>query len=205
MLLTEMLARWSRSVELSEAECLEWLMPYCCEVLALTSKSGPSLIRHGTKANTRWVYKSNLPFDFEAAIRAMPQPAQPIPAYMPLFAVWWHELGEAKQRARDAYVPPVFLPVLPVKQRHKEAFQKALAFARAREAEGETATRIVELLNAEGLPTATGRKWTLSNLVRALRQNPLPSEPAAPNTSGAPLGSPTQVPTASTDPTPDSA
>jgi hypothetical protein len=69
------------------------------------------------------------------------------------------------------------LPVLPVKQRHRAVFEKALAFARAKDKEGEHFTHIVELLNAEGLTTATGRKWTLSNLTRALRQNPPPSEP----------------------------
>src|SRR5579862_5528336 len=118
MFLTELLGRWSKFAGLSEDACLSWLMPFCCEVLAKTSKTGPSGIRHGTLANTRWVYKSPFPFDFDAIVRDLPEGAfQNIPPYMPVFARWWDLLDEAKEAARRSYVPPVFAPVLAVKQR----------------------------------------------------------------------------------------
>jgi hypothetical protein len=173
VLLTEMLLWWAKNVGLSAEESLEWLMPYCCEVLALTSKSGPSAIRHGTKANTRWVYKSNFGFNFEEFVGQMPEAAfQNTPPYMPIFARWWELLAEAKQKARDSYVPPVFLPVLPVKKRFREQYEKSLAFARQKEAEGLALREIMELLNTQGMPTCTGRKWTEGNLHRALHRTP---------------------------------
>jgi hypothetical protein len=171
MLLTELLARWSKFAGLSEEACLAWLMPFCCELLAKTSKTGPSGIRHGTLANTRWVYKSPFPFDFDAMVRELPEgSSQSIPPYMPLFARWWDLLNAAKDHARKSYVPPVFTPVLPVKQRFNEQFQKGLAFAREKTNEGEGLASVVALLTEQGFLTRTGRKWSESTLHRELRK-----------------------------------
>jgi Recombinase len=171
VLLTEMLGRWSKYAGLSEAESIEWLMPFNCEVLALTSKTDPSGIRHGTRCNTRWVYNSNYLFDFEAFVRDLPETAfQNTPPYMPVFAKWWDLLLEAKQKARDSYVPPVFELRLPVKQRYREQFLKSIAVAREKLAEGASMEETAEFLNAQKLPTATGRKWNYGTLRRSLKQ-----------------------------------
>jgi hypothetical protein len=170
---TEFLARWLKFAGLSQDECLEWLLPYCSEVLAVYSKSSPSSIRHGTKANTRWVYASAFPFDFEAMVRDLPEAAfQGQPSYFPVFEKWREELGQMKIKARESYVPPVLIPYVPVKERFKEQFQKAVAFARSQKADGAQLARIVELLNEQGFLTKTGRKWTMAALSQALRPDP---------------------------------
>jgi hypothetical protein len=170
---TEFLARWLKFAGLSQDECLQWLMPYCCEVLAVYSKSSPSNIRHGTKANTRWVYASAFPFDFEAMVRDLPETVfQGQPAYFPVFEKWREELLQMKIKARESYVPPVIIPYVPVKERFKEQFQKGVEFARGQKTEGARLTRIVELLNEHGFLTKTGRKWTIAALSQALRPDP---------------------------------
>ena len=75
VLLTEFVARWLKYAGVSHEEALEWLLDYCMQILIAYSKSGPSAVRHGTKANTRWVYKSDFIFDFEAMASAPVAPA----------------------------------------------------------------------------------------------------------------------------------
>jgi hypothetical protein len=171
MMLTEFLARWMKNAGMAEEEAVAWLLPYSCEVLAAYSQSGMSMIRHGTKANVRWVYKSNLRFDFDdiARVAAADNPHD-LPAYMPVARIWYDRLWEEKDRRRREYVPPVFEPFIPVKKRHREQFEKALALARQKQAEGESCRVIADLLNEQGLLTKTGRKWTQSIVHNCLRE-----------------------------------
>ena len=169
VLLTEFLARWLKFAGLSREECLDWLLPYCCEVLAQYSKSGMSNIRHGTKANTRWVYASPFPFDFETMVLDLPATESQGPLlYAPVVERWKQQLEEMKIKARESYVPPVFEPFVPVKVRFAEQFKRALEFAQQKRAEGERPEAILRLLNEQGFLTRTGRKWTLGTVNREL-------------------------------------
>lgn len=170
VLVTEFLARWLKDAGLSQEECLEWLNPYCLEVLAQYSKSGPSAIRHGTKANVRWVYKSDFVFDFEAIAREVADnPLGTVAAYMPILERWNNLQWEAKEHQRRSYVPPVFVPVVPIKQKFREQFLKAMEFAKQKRSEGVKPGKIVAMLNEQGYLTKTGRKWTLGILSQSLR------------------------------------
>jgi hypothetical protein len=167
VIITEFLARWLKYAGLSAEECLQWLEPYCLEVLAQYSKSGPSAIRHGTKANTRWVYKSPYEFDFVAMAQEPLPGFEGSPPYMSMFKKWEEE--QLQEKIRKPYVGPVFVPVLPVKKRFREQFERAVALAQQKQSEGMGLDEIVVLLNGEGLLSSTGRKWTRGILQKALR------------------------------------
>jgi hypothetical protein len=64
----------------------------------------------------------------------------------------------------------VFEHVLPVKQRYREQYLKAIAVAREKLAEGASLEEVAEHLNAQKLPTATGRKWNYGTIHRSLKQ-----------------------------------
>jgi hypothetical protein len=173
MMLTEFLARWLKFAGISQEECQEWLLAYCCQVLKPYSKSSPSAIRHGTKATTRWVYRSAFPFDFEKMACGPAEvlfPGQP--AYAAILVKWHAELLEAKQLQLDNYRPPELPPPpIPVKARYKEQFEKAMALARQEREKGAKPPAIVETLNEQGFLTRTGRRWTISTLDSCLRKN----------------------------------
>ncbi len=169
VLVTEFLARWLKDAGLSQEECLEWLDPYSLEVLAQYSRSGRSAIRHGTKANVRWVYKSDFVFDFEAIAREVAgNPLGEVAAYMPILERWNDLQWQAKEDKRRSYVPPVFQPIIPCKVRHREQFLKAMEIVKEKKREGMKPGKIVELLNEQGYLTRTGRKWTLGTLSQSL-------------------------------------
>jgi hypothetical protein len=171
VILTEFLARWLKASGVSEERALEWLLEYCRQVLAQFSKTGPSGIRHGTRANTRWVYKSNFSFDFDAIASQVPAPEWAgKPAYMPVFARWDELLVVEKQKALELYrqTPRVQVP-LSVKERYREKFEEGLKLAREKRALGVELEQITTLLNEAGYPTRTGRKWTLGTLYQTLR------------------------------------
>lgn len=172
VLVTEFLARWLKDQGLAQEECLAWLEPYCCEVLAPYSKSGRSAIRHGTKANIRWVYTSDFRFDFEAmANEASANNPDAAPVYLVMLQMWNTSQWDQKEAKRKAYVPPVFEPFVPKKQRFREQFERALAIAQQKKSEGEAMEQITEFLNEQGFLTITGRKWTMATVFRSLKQD----------------------------------
>ena len=61
--LTHYLAKWSRSVGMSQEACLEWLTAYALGALKLISKSSPGAIRHNTKGIVKYVYLTGHPFN----------------------------------------------------------------------------------------------------------------------------------------------
>lgn len=188
VLITEFLANWMKSAEITQEQCLQWLDPYCCEVLAVYSKSGRSAIRHGTKANVRWVYNSGFGFDFEAIAREAPGQTPDQPAYMALLTHWNDLLWEAKRIKRESYVPPVFEPVLPVKKRYEEQFNKGVQFALQKQAEALNVREITEKLNEQGFLSKTGRKWKESMLRTAFHDLAWPR--GAPKASQEPADAP---------------
>jgi hypothetical protein len=176
--LTEFLGRWLKAAGVPQDRALDWLLEYCRQVLAQFSKTGPSGIRHGTKANTRWVYKSALSFDFDAIARHELAPDWTgKPAYMHVFHRWRELLPEEKakelERYRQNYRPPE--RILPVKVRHSERFEQGMKFAREKRAAGEDLEKIRVQLNEAGYPTRTGRKWSNSTLDRELRRDHSPA------------------------------
>jgi len=59
---TQYLAAWCRNAHLSEDACRTWLCDYAVSMLSPLSTSSPSGIRHSTKSNVKYIYRSERPF-----------------------------------------------------------------------------------------------------------------------------------------------
>jgi hypothetical protein len=156
------LAKWARSIGLPQDVCLEWLTAYALGALAAISTTSPGAIRHNTKGIVKYVYRTGYPFNCgkeHNALHCRCDPQCPVyhQAEAPLPKPGAGAEGDA---------PPQWLGR--VKDRYRERFEKSLLAIREMRAAGRKSTEILERLNAEGLPTKTGRKWTSSTLSRAL-------------------------------------
>lgn len=177
--ITQYLAAWSRHAGLSEEEASAWLVDYCVALLASLSSKTPAAIRHSTKSNLRYIYRSEVPFLCQCAnnpFRANCHPNCPVYADM---EARLHdkasELGQPRPLARP--LPPVIAPVLPVKAAWHEQFQMALGLAADEVRKGTKLRRIVEILNERALRTRTGREWKygiLRNELLALKSSENP-------------------------------
>jgi hypothetical protein len=178
--ITQYLAAWSRHAGLTEEEASAWLVDYCAARLAALSRRTPAAVRHSTKSNLRYIYRSAVPFLCHGAnnpFRAHCCPECPVYADM-----------EAKRQAKAielAQPRPVVRPPAPVivslsvKEANQEQFQTGLRFALEEVRNGTKIRRIVELLNERGLKTRTGREWKyaiLRNELRAVRKSSAPAQ-----------------------------
>ena len=166
--ITQYLAAWSRHAGLDEEACREWLTEYCVEMLSLLTKRSPAAIRHSTKSNIRYIYRSEVPFlcgradnPFKAECRS------DCPVYSDMPArVTAHRQAPTPRR------PPPAQPLTwsSVKERHRKQFEEALDFIRDELAKGTKCRGLVELLHLRELKTRTGRPWTEGILRREMKR-----------------------------------
>ncbi len=180
--ITQYLAAWSRHAGLSEEESKGWLIDYCVAMLASLSKRTPAAIRHSTKSNLKYIYKSAVPFLCQCANnRFRAYCSSDCPVYADMQVKLLDQANEAlKPRSFVPVRTPLFEPVLPVKKLHLEQFQTGLRLALDEIQKGTKMPRIVEILNERGLKTRTGRNWLYSTLRNELR-NPKNSPVPPPN------------------------
>lgn len=185
--ITQYMAAWSRHAGLSEEESCGWLIDYCTIMLLSISPRSPAAIRHSTKSNLRYIYRSAVPFLCQCANnRFRAQCGSDCPVYADM---------QAKIRAKASEVlnprpvarpqSPLPEPALPVKEVYRKQFQAGLRFALDEVQKGTKMRRIVDLLNERGLKTRTGRKWQyaiLRNELKNLQNSHVPPQdgPAAP-------------------------
>ena len=202
--ITQYLAAWSRHAGLSEEESSAWLVDYCAAVLTVISRRTPAAVRHSTKSNLRYIYRSAVPFICHGAngpFRAHCCPECPVYADMQV-------KREAKAlelaQPRPMRVPTPMIVVVSVKVANREQFQAGMRFALEESRKGGKNRHIVKLLNERGLKSRTGRTWTEGILCKelqvALRDAPVPpqgdgqdaSPPEGPNAEpgAAPNGGP---------------
>jgi hypothetical protein len=174
--ITQYLAAWSRHTGLKEEKSSGWLIDYCIDMLSSLFTRSPAAIRHSTKSNLRYIYRSEVPFLCECANnRFRAQCSNDCPVFADM---------QAKLRARASEtlqprpVPPprasMIEPVLPVKEVSREQFQTGLRLALEEAQKGTKMRRIVEFLNERGLKTRTGRPWKyaiLRNELQNIRSN----------------------------------
>ena len=172
--ITQYLAAWSRHAGLSEAEASAWLVDYCIARLAVLSRRTPAALRHSTKSNLRYIYRSAVPFLCHGANNPFRAHCRPdCPVYADMHAKLRAKVLELAQ-PRPAIRPPAPVIVsLPVKVANLEQFQTGLRLALEEVQKGTKMRRIVELLNKRGLKTRTGREWKyaiLRNELQALKK-----------------------------------
>jgi hypothetical protein len=174
--ITQYLAAWSRHAGLSEEESSRWLIDYCIDMLSSLSTRTPAAIRHSTKSNLRYIYRSDVPFLCECANnRFKAQCSNDCPVFADMQAKLRARANEALHPRPVSRPPaPIIEPVLPVKKVYQEQFQTGLRLALEEVQKGTKLPRIVEFLNERGLKTRTGRPWKyaiLHNELRKIRSN----------------------------------
>ena len=178
---TQYLAAWSRQVGLSEEESSGWLIDYCVAMLSSLSTRTVAAIRHSTKSNLRYVYRSAFPFLCECANnRFRAHCSSGCPVYSEMQTKFQARAIEAANPRPVVRSPPTPIePFVPLKQRYSEQFQKGLRLAADEVQKGTKIGRIVEILNAAGLKTRTGRNWKhsiLRNELNELNNSPVPPQ-----------------------------
>jgi hypothetical protein len=171
--ITHYLAKWLRSVGVSQIDCQEWLIEYALDVLSAISSTSLSQIRHSTKAIARYVYRSEVEFDCwkeENVVRGLCR------GDCPVYGVILNskrkervpvpdESFEAEQDATEPEEKSVG-----VRELYREQFEQAMGFVREQQANGLPTRRIVRLLNDKGFKTRTGKQWSVSILGNELRR-----------------------------------
>jgi hypothetical protein len=178
--ITQYLAAWSRHAGLSEEETSAWLIDYCVTLLTPLSRRTPAAVRHSTKSNLRYIYRSAVPFLCHGAdnpFRAHCCPECPVYADMQAKR---HAKAIELAQPRPVVRPPAPMIVsLSVKEANQEQFQTGLHLALEEVQKGTKMRRIVELLNERGLKTRTGREWKyaiLRNELLALKNAHVPPQ-----------------------------
>ena len=178
--ITQYLAAWSRHAGLSEEESSAWLVDYCVALLAVLSRRTPAALRHSTKSNLRYIYRSAVPFLCHGANNPFRAHCRPdCPVYADMQAKQHAKALELAQPRPAIKPPPPMIVWLPVKVASQEQFQAGLRLALDEVRKGTKMPRIVELLNKRGLKTRTGRAWKyagLRNELLALKNAPVPPQ-----------------------------
>jgi hypothetical protein len=164
--ITQYLAAWCRHVGLTEDACRSWLTEYCVAMLAPISKSSEAGIRHSTKSNVRYIYRSGMAFvcgretnRFRAHCR------RDCPAYAGVQANPSNmQQSELSTIHNESQVKTALLPVSPVKVIYRDQFQAALRLVHQEIMKGAKKKAILGLLHERGLKTRTGRQWTYRTL-----------------------------------------
>jgi len=165
--ITQFLAAWFRHVDVPQEICLEWLIPYCTERLSAMSSSSISQIRHSTKSNIKYIYKSHLPFECGAKNNIFKAScAETCPLFDEMTKK--DQMKSAEKTARH-YKPERLdqraievdnVAVGSVKEQHQEQFHQAMEFVCDQMAKGVAKKHIVKVLNEKGFKTRTGRIWS---------------------------------------------
>ena len=176
---TQYLAAWCRHAGLSQEDCLAWLVEYSVAMLSSISKASPSGIRHSTKANVKYIYRSDIPFLCECD-------ENPFRAHCsndcPLYADMQAKLAEKSNKISDIlYViqQPSGIPEIQkpsVRETYKNQFEAALKVIRTEMEKGTERRAILDLLIEREFKTRTGKRWTysiLGNEQSRIRQGPL--------------------------------
>lgn len=173
---TQYIAAWLKRIGVPEESARPWFLSFCSDVLARVSHSSPSRVRHSTKSNIKYIYGSDVNLECSCEENRFRAPCG-------VACVFYQEMREkrAKREAEDAArqwdsetsatetteaaLPP---PEPSLLEKHRKAFEEALALAVQWREEGERQRTIVERLNARGCMTRTGKPWTQSILSNEL-------------------------------------
>jgi hypothetical protein len=166
--MTQYLAAWGRSVGLDEETCRTWLTDYAVKVLSAISRSSPSAIRHSTKSNVRYIYRSETPFVCGRESNPCRARCEP---HCPVYEAMAGKTLEAElARLKPRPEPAPLVQVLPVKVRYRQEFEASIEMIRVALAGGATIADILQRLQEQGMKTRTGRAWTEGILRREIHR-----------------------------------
>ncbi len=167
--ITQYLAAWCRHAGLLPEECREWLIDYCVTRLAPISKTSIGGIRHSTKSNVKYIFRSEVSFLCDCE-------DNPFRAHCsvncPVHDEMQAKLAERRERAANVTYevqrrePVAPVPFISVKEKYKDEFQAALQFIRQELEKGTKSKVVVKSLIDGGFKTRTGREWNAGTYAR---------------------------------------
>lgn len=171
--ITQYLAAWFKHAGRTDEECRGWLIEYCVNTLSVISKTSVSGIRHSTKSNIKYIYRSNVPFVCE--LESNPFKAQ-CSKSCPVYSEMKNRDAEKTDQVHnigfdvEKTAETTEIYYRPVKERFKDQFEEALQFIRIQIETGTKRSKIINQLNERGLKTKTGRLWTYAALQMELNK-----------------------------------
>jgi len=174
--LTQFLAAWFKYIGISADECRDWMNRYCVDVLSSISSSSPSKIRHSTKSNIKYIYKSDTTLDCRCENNPFKTDCD---RNCPVYEEMLGKYREAKAReanisyeieGRNKVEDEEKEPSAPsVREQYRDQFEEAVKTAHECATRGVPHRKIVAFLNDRGFKTRSGKKWTYSLLGNELR------------------------------------
>ena len=178
--ITQYLAAWSRHAGLSEDESSCWLIDYCITTGSALSKRTPAAIRHSTKSNLRYIYRSAVTFLCQGSSNGFRARCGDCTVHADLPADAGARTGGPPPSRSVAYHPaPLPEPSLK-KAAFKEQFQAGLRLIQDEVQQGTPIQSILDTLHERGCKTRTGRQWQPANLrleLKKLMDAPVASAP----------------------------
>jgi hypothetical protein len=174
--ITQYIAAWFKYLGISADECREWMNEYCIGVLSAISSSSISQIRHSTKCNIKYIYRSDATFDCGCENNRFKALCEP---KCPIYEEMTHRAKESKAstidesyKTRSGY--RVAREIAPrnqsIKDEYKSQFEKAMEVAQHHLEQRVSKKEIASLLNDSGFKTRTGKKWSYSILANELKK-----------------------------------
>ncbi len=167
---TQFLATWFRYIDLAPEVCQDWMIDYCTTVLSSISSSSKQQIRHSTKSNIKYIYRSAVDFNClctENSFKATCDSNCKV----------YDEMIHKDQNVRSLLYSEVnankieqdVTPILSSKEQFKEQFVEASNIIRNHYKNNLNRKEIVKILNDQGLKTRTGKSWTAGILAYELK------------------------------------
>lgn len=164
--ITQYLAAWCREVRLSEETCRTWLCDFALSRLSPLSSSSPSSIRHSTKSNVKYIYRSAVPFVCKRQSNKFKADCSPdCPVYNEMEARAAAIEKESRKVMEQRTLPtPLPTPSPSVKDIYREQFLSAKELITLELSKGTKRVKILDLLKEKGLKTITGKDWNYGTL-----------------------------------------
>jgi len=174
--ITQYIAAWFKYIGLSSDECWQWMTEYCIGVLSDMSSGSKSRIRHSTKCNIKYIYKSDVTFDCRCKKNRFKAPCEP---KCPIYEEMAHRAKESEianivesyETIVEHRVADEIAPIKhSIKDEYRDQFEKAIEVAQHHLKQRVSKKEIVNLLNGSKFKTRTGKKWSYSILANELRK-----------------------------------
>ena len=173
--ITQYIAAWFKYIGISSDECRKWMTEYCTGMLSAISSSSKSRIRHSTKCNIKYIYKSDVTFNCRCEKNRFKASCEP---KCPIYEEMAHRAKESEAATIvESYervehrVADEIVPIRPsIKDEYKDQFEKAMEVAQDHLKQWVPKKKIVNLLNDSGFKTRTGKKWSYSIICNELRK-----------------------------------
>ena len=173
--ITQYLAAWCRHAGLSDEDCRGWLIEYCVNMLSAISKTSASGIRHSTKSNVKYIYRTDIQFVCDCESNPFKaRCCKSCPRYTEMKTRSAEKKDQVRTIGFDIKKPAPITDIdyRPIKERFKDQFEEALAFIRSQIEMGIKKRYIIKQLNERGFKTRTGRLWTDAILQSELKNVP---------------------------------